>query len=72
MYETDREMGLGFDRETRDRMRAVFAGQMCRLCGAPAERLSADLFYCGFHFPSRRASETSPPRVYACAVAQTE
>lgn len=72
MYETERELGLGFDKETRERMRAVFDGRSCRLCAAPAERLSADQFYCGFHFPSRRASGSSRPRVYACAVAPGE
>jgi hypothetical protein len=66
MYQTDQELRAGFEEATRERMRAIFGGRVCVGCGAPAERLSADRFYCGFHFPERRKMEASSPRVYHC------
>lgn len=67
MYESDYRLGL--DPETLERMRAVFGGHTCCRCGAPAERLSAGEFYCGYHAPARRKETATPPRVYRCTVA---
>jgi hypothetical protein len=67
MYETDQALGLGFDEETRKRMRAVFGAEVCVRCGAPAERLSANEFFCGLHYPDRHRREERSPRVYQCS-----
>jgi hypothetical protein len=66
MYESDHTLGL--DAETRERMRAVFEGHTCCRCGAPADRLSADRFFCGIHVPGKLKEPARPPRVYRCAV----
>lgn len=71
MYES--EVRLELEADTRARMRAVFGGHTCCRCGAPAERLSADEFYCGLHFPPRRKAESRyVPRVYHCSVALSD
>ena len=72
MYETDRQLGLGFDGRTKELMQAVFGGRVCVRCGEPAERLSADRYFCGVHFPTRRTREESSPRVYRCTAAMSD
>jgi hypothetical protein len=66
MYESaevmERELGLA--PWTRQRLREMFAGRTCCVCGAPAQRLSAGEFYCHADYPRRRSGEPRPARVY--------
>jgi hypothetical protein len=65
MYESDRNLGLGLDPQTLERMRELFSGTCCK-CGSPAERLAGDRFYCGYHFPVKARHRRREPRVYRC------
>jgi len=49
-------------------MAACFAGQSCRRCGGPAERLVHGRFYCGRHCPAVRSAQAeAAPKVYRCS-----
>ncbi|MBN9118493.1 MAG: hypothetical protein J0I06_04925 [Planctomycetes bacterium] len=67
MYEAERETLKSFEPETLRRMREVFAGEVCAVCGAPAERLCAELFYCHDHYPKAKKVSRSY-RTYHCAI----
>jgi len=53
---------------TLELLDAVFGTEVCRVCGAPAERLSGEHFYCGFHFPQRQIREAESIRQYHCTL----
>lgn len=65
MYEADNKSENGFEAETLRRMRDVFGGRACSVCGAAAGRLCGGEFFCYEHYPkARRAVRT--PRVHRC------
>jgi len=45
---------MPFDPETVQAMAEMFAGQVCKKCGKPAERLSEGKWFCHQHYPRAR------------------
>jgi len=63
MYEADGSAGSSLHPETLRRIREVFAGRTCSVCGAAAVRLYAGRFVCLAHYP-KTPRNLRPPRVY--------
>jgi hypothetical protein len=68
MYEAYEGLGSSLHPETQRRIREVFGGQTCSVCGAAAARLSGGRFFCVGHFQVTRRNPR-PPRVYHCRLA---
>jgi hypothetical protein len=66
----NREMRL--EPRTLELLDAVFGTRVCKVCRAPAERLSGEHFYCGFHFPQRQIRGAESIRQYHCTIDGSE
>ncbi len=66
MFETPDGSGLRLASDTQRRLRELFDGQTCALCGGPAVRLSGDEFFCVTHFLRGRPERSGAPRAYRC------
>lgn len=59
--------GLRLAPDTENRLRELLAGRACCRCGSPAERFSAERYYCAAHFLRQGGQEgEGSPRVYRC------